>query len=294
MSRFKRQPRLTDNFSQVPHGLWTAPLSWGAKAMLGWLHSHDERYLSSLSNNRIRNELGASGQVSGWIKELTEAGFIAVERKGQRNRFILLSAPWEALAVRRSKDDDIEGETEPTDNRLVDESTAEPTDYRPVTDRLPAGNQPKNGHIEYQVEDQPEHQLNNVSDIVQEAEIVPEWETSFRAFWKQYPRKVNKQQALKAWRKLTEADRSAASQILPEHIEHWTQTKTAVEFIPHPASWLNGRRWEDELVSDYKPAGSLVQAISELAMRGNRQEKHGFTGRDDGARQLGRGDDRVE
>jgi DNA-binding transcriptional ArsR family regulator len=262
--------------------------------MLGWLHSHDERYLSSLTNNRIRNELGASGQVSGWIKELTEAGFIAVERKGQRNRFILLSAPWEALAVRRSKDDEIEGETEPTDNRLVDECTAEPTDYRPVTDRLPAGNQPKNGHIEYQVEDQAEHQLNNVSDIVQEAEIVPECESSFRAWWKQYPRKVGKQKALAVWRKLSEADRLAAADALPAHVEHWRNGKTIVDYIPHPASWLNGRRWEDELVSDYKPAGSLVDAVVEFARQGNRQERHGSTGRNDGARQLGRGDDRVE
>jgi len=150
------------------------------------------------------------------------------------------------------------------------------------------------GRNQIHLEADPPNQIETVSEIVQEAEIVPEWETSFRQWWKQYPRKVSKQPAVKAWRKLSEADRSAASEVLPEHVEHWTQTKTAVEFIPHPASWLNGRRWEDELVTDYKPAGSLVDAVVEFARQGNRQERHGSTGRDDGARQLGRGDDRVE
>jgi DNA-binding transcriptional ArsR family regulator len=135
---------------------------------------------------------------------------------------------------------------------------------------------------------------NNVSDIVQEAEIVPEWELSFRAFWKQYPRKVNRQQAVKAWRKLTDADRDAATQILPDHVAYWAQSKTGIEYIPHGASWLNARRWEDELVSDYKPAGSLVDAMVKYALQANRQERHADRTSDSGTRSIGRGDDRLE
>jgi len=151
------------------------------------------------------------------------------------------------------------------------------------------------GRNQIHLEADPPNQIENVSDIVQEAEIVPDWELSFRAFWKHYPRKVNKQTALKAWRKLTEADRSAASQILPDHVEHWTHSKTAVEFIPHPTSWLNGRRWEDELVTDYKPAGSLVDAVIQYARQANRQEPdHADRRSDSSPRSIGRGDDRLD
>ena len=65
----------------------------------------------------------------------------------------------------------------------------------------------------------------------------------FDRFWKIYPRKENKGNAEKAWAnavKLTEPDR------IIEAVERtpWNEDK---KFIPHPASWLNGKRWEDEL-----------------------------------------------
>lgn len=70
----------------------------------------------------------------------------------------------------------------------------------------------------------------------------------FASFWKRYPRKVGKQDAMKAWKRLKpDADllraigegleRAKAS-------EQWQRDRG--QFIPHPATWLNGRRWEDE------------------------------------------------
>lgn len=71
----------------------------------------------------------------------------------------------------------------------------------------------------------------------------------FEKFWTAYPRKTGKAQASKAWSKLKPADRATAIDILPAHVAYWTRAGTATQFIPHPATWVNGRRWEDELPS---------------------------------------------
>jgi hypothetical protein len=63
---------------------------------------------------------------------------------------------------------------------------------------------------------------------------------AFVEFWKQYPRKVAKGAAIKAW---------PGDDLLPVitlaldwQIKRWTDP----QFIPHPATYLRQRRWEDE------------------------------------------------
>lgn len=73
----------------------------------------------------------------------------------------------------------------------------------------------------------------------------------FEAFWLVYPRKKSRADAEKAWRKLAPSpeltqrimDAVAAQRNSPDWI------KDSGKFIPYPASWLNGRRWEDEAES---------------------------------------------
>lgn len=70
----------------------------------------------------------------------------------------------------------------------------------------------------------------------------------FVEFWSAYPRKVGKADAVKAWGKIkpdpeTVKDILAAIAVQSES-EQWT--KHNGQYIPHPATWLNGRRWEDE------------------------------------------------
>ena len=68
---------------------------------------------------------------------------------------------------------------------------------------------------------------------------------TFDDFWAVYPRRVAKLAASKAWAKLTSADQIAACQALPVHRALWSER--SLEHVPHAATWLNGRRWEDEL-----------------------------------------------
>lgn len=71
---------------------------------------------------------------------------------------------------------------------------------------------------------------------------------SFNDFWKAYPKKVSKANALKAWKKLKPNDDLAREIIyaLERQKQSAQWQKNNGQFIPYPATWLNGRRWEDE------------------------------------------------
>jgi hypothetical protein len=77
------------------------------------------------------------------------------------------------------------------------------------------------------------------------AEIVPE--DPFATFWAMYPIKKSKQDTQRAWSKLKRADRLAALDALPDHVELWQRERTEAKYIPHGSRWLNARRWEDVL-----------------------------------------------
>ena len=66
----------------------------------------------------------------------------------------------------------------------------------------------------------------------------------FWLFWQMYPRKIDKDRARRAWRKLSPA-RAMAKAIL-EGLRNWKKCDQWQDerFIPHPTTWLNGRRWE--------------------------------------------------
>lgn len=79
----------------------------------------------------------------------------------------------------------------------------------------------------------------------------------FAAFYAAYPRKVGKGNARKAFaaavkRGAKSADLVAAS---AAHRDNWARCRTEMRFIPHPATWLNGERYDDEL-----PAPSALRA----------------------------------
>lgn len=71
---------------------------------------------------------------------------------------------------------------------------------------------------------------------------------SFNDFWKAYPKKVSKISALKAWNKLKPDDNLVREILsaLEQQKKSAQWQKDDGQFIPYPATWLNGRRWEDE------------------------------------------------
>ena len=76
----------------------------------------------------------------------------------------------------------------------------------------------------------------------------------FDRFWAEYPKKVSKAAAKKAFEKLSPTEELVNAMLLAiakqKNSEQWQ--KDGGQFIPYPATWLNGQRWEDELTPAVK------------------------------------------
>jgi hypothetical protein len=71
----------------------------------------------------------------------------------------------------------------------------------------------------------------------------------FDDFWKAYPRKTNKGFAKKVFEKLKVDDAMLTKMIQAIHAQNKTVWKDKdQQYIPHPSTWLNGERWDDEIV----------------------------------------------
>ena len=88
----------------------------------------------------------------------------------------------------------------------------------------------------------------------------------FERFWLYYPRKVGKQAARRAWDRL-KPDLllcSKMSQALKRQMSSEEWQRDDGRYIPHPSTWLNGRRWEDE---DVTPCVSTAPLVSRAPAR---------------------------
>ena len=88
----------------------------------------------------------------------------------------------------------------------------------------------------------------------------------FDTFWNLYPRKIGKENARKSWNR-TATNQETVTAILsalPNHVESPQWRKDNGQFIPHPATWLNQRRWEDVLTVN---APAQVKRIERLDTR---------------------------
>jgi len=74
----------------------------------------------------------------------------------------------------------------------------------------------------------------------------------FDLFWRTYPKKVQKQAAIRAWKKLGPNDllQGMIFRDVQDKAQSDQWLKEDRQFCPHPASYLNGRRWEDEVVKE--------------------------------------------
>ena len=72
----------------------------------------------------------------------------------------------------------------------------------------------------------------------------------FEAFWQRYPRKVAKRDAQKAWSGLKPSEQlqGLIVQALDQASQSEQWQRDGGKFVPYAATWLRGRRWEDEYV----------------------------------------------
>ena len=69
---------------------------------------------------------------------------------------------------------------------------------------------------------------------------------AFDKFWACYPRHTAKQDAKRAFLKVSPDDNLLETMLTAIQRQKRTDQWSDPRYIPHPATWLNGRRWEDE------------------------------------------------
>ena len=172
------------------------------------------------SNRTLSEELGVGERtVSRYVAELEAAGFIACEivgiddRKRRRERHIRLAvpAPFDVakngeIKVAKNGESNV---AKNGDTNNVKNKSNKITPYSP-----PQGD--AGGEL-------------------------------FDRFWALYPKKRNKPAALRAWRRLnpTAALCMTMSRALKRQMASEEWQKDGGRYVPYPASWLNGARWED-------------------------------------------------
>lgn len=74
--------------------------------------------------------------------------------------------------------------------------------------------------------------------------------SDFDAFWKAYPKKIGKKDALRAWKRAKDIppiEEVIESVRVHAASDQWK--KDGGQFIPNPATWINQGRWEDYLIT---------------------------------------------
>lgn len=76
----------------------------------------------------------------------------------------------------------------------------------------------------------------------------PSWKPErFASFWAYYPRGENKQAAIRAWDKLRPSDELIDLMAMSLRRQMATEAWSRGIGIPYASTWLNNRRWEDQL-----------------------------------------------
>lgn len=124
---------------------------------------------------------------------------------------------------------------------------------KPVSKQYPAGIETIPNNIEDNIAD---NTADNIGDnIPHTPKGVDAQERRFNEFWDLYPKKVGKEAARKAWKKV-KPDAELHERILAaidaaKVSDQWK--REGGRFIPNPATWLNQGRWDDEPMPAAQP-----------------------------------------
>ncbi|HSW63910.1 MAG TPA: hypothetical protein VLH56_11485 [Dissulfurispiraceae bacterium] len=102
--------------------------------------------------------------------------------------------------------------------------------------------------------DKNEKNVKNEENIISSNPPIHDFtQQNFDSFWKEYPRKVNKEGAWKSFKSLKPSPDLFLKimDALKRHCVLWSSREK--EFIPHASTWLNKKRWEDEITVPFNP-----------------------------------------
>jgi predicted transcriptional regulator len=206
-------------FAQVPNSAIRDPeISPNAFRLLAYLMSHKEGYELTYGQIERQTTLGRYA-INEAIRVLTDKGWLRTERTKKDN-----------------------GQFGPTSFHILDPE--QPEVVNPVAGDSSAGH----STMEQPTDIKNTNYLEKTKDKEKHLE-------SFEQFWKLYPKKVAKSDALKAWNK---AIKTKTADRLLELTKAYAQGKLPEEkYIPYPASWLNKELYESVEVAESKPLPKL-------------------------------------
>ena len=95
---------------------------------------------------------------------------------------------------------------------------------------------------------------------------------SFDSFWKNWPKKVARKAAEKAWGRLSITDQNIA---IKDSLTRYTSTPK--QYMPNPATYINGFRWEDEVITE-EPISNAPPQINSGSYKAFVPIEHGTVG----------------
>ena len=171
---------------------------------------------------------------------------------------------WEALKQTVDRADKKVNQNKRNSSRKeADESEPERDEAKPSeTERTGAESNESDNHKPKPINQETINQEIKKDGLTPPKPTAKKTEDDFAVFWQAYPKKQDKQNALKAWKKLNpdaETQRKIILAIQAQRASPQWQKENG-QFIPMPSTWLNGRRWEDQPIQ--APGGKQVSAQS--------------------------------
>jgi predicted transcriptional regulator len=203
-------------FAQVPNSAIRDPeISPNAFRLLAYLMSHKEGYELTYGQIERQTTLGRYA-INEAIRVLTDKGWLRTERTKKDN-----------------------GQFGPTSFHILD-----PEGVDSVADDSSVGD----STMEQPTDNKNTNSLENTKDKEQHLK-------AFDEFWKLYPKKIAKADALKAWNK---AIKVKTAERLLELTKAYAEGKLPEDkYIPYPASWLNKGLYESVEIAEAKPLPKL-------------------------------------
>ncbi|MGN0163166.1 MAG: hypothetical protein ACI4EA_06240 [Candidatus Ornithomonoglobus sp.] len=198
------------------------------------LHCSNRLYWSgSIPNKSIEKFADKDkSQVTRLRKRLVELGLIEYEngKKGQAGRYKI--KPLYENDTNSATDFDSNVDTDIDSNSVTNSATNSVTNPAPI--------------IKQKTENKKLKTISPHTPQRGESADTSEW---FNEFWAAYPRKVGKLNTVKAWKKL-KPDKETFAVIMSglekqKQREDWR--RDGGRYIPYPETWINGKRWEDEI-----------------------------------------------
>jgi predicted transcriptional regulator len=203
-------------FAQVPNSAIRDPeISPNAFRLLAYLMSHKEGYELTYGQIERQTTLGRYA-INEAIKVLTDKGWLRTERTKKDN-----------------------GQFGPTSFHILD-----PEAVDSVADDSSVGD----STMEQPTDNKNTNYLENTKDKEKHLE-------SFEMFWKLYPKRIAKADALKAWKQATK--KKTADELIALTKAYSESKLPDMTYIPYPASWLNKGLYEAVEVQENKPLQKL-------------------------------------